>query len=201
MKDTVKNALILFAITLVAGALLGIVYQVTKEPIRVQQELAEQEANQRAYPGATFEDYTAFNKEEADALIAMDPTLEGVSIDGVKTASENGQASGFVIQITTKGYGDDITCTLGITNDGQVNGISLISINETPGLGMNAEKVLVPQFDDVDIPASYFTVTKVQDNLPETVDAISGATITTKAITKGVNAGILYYLNYLKEVS
>ncbi|MCR4764035.1 MAG: FMN-binding protein [Lachnospiraceae bacterium] len=201
MKDTIKNALILFAITLVAGALLGIVYEVTKEPIRIQKELAEQKASQEAYPEATFEEYEGFDEAQAAALLSGDEAYAKVSINDVQVAKLNGQPAGYVIQITTMGYGDDITWTLGLTDDGQVNGIALISINETPGLGMNAEKVLVPQFDDVDIPASFFTVTKTADNLSDTIDAISGATITSRAITNGVNAGLLYYETYLKEVS
>ena len=193
MKETIKIALILFVITLVAGALLGIVYEVTKEPIRVQKALAEQRANQEAYPSATFTEYEAFDKAEADAILAGDENYAKVSIDDVKVAEIGGAPVGYVLQITSMGYGDDITWTLGITNEGQVNGISLISINETPGLGMNAEKVLVPQFDDVDIPPSLFTVIRSTDTLPETIDAISGATITTRAITNGVNAGLAYY--------
>ncbi|MCR5675693.1 MAG: FMN-binding protein [Lachnospiraceae bacterium] len=200
MKETIKNALILFVITLVAGALLGIVYEVTKEPIRVQKALAEQKANQDAYPEATeFKDFSGFDAAETAALLAGDPNFSRVSIDGVKVAEKNGTPDGYAIQITSMGYGDNITWTLGLTNDGLVNGISIISINETPGLGMNANKVLVPQFDDVDIPDDLtFDVTKTADNVPETVDAISGATITTTAITNGVNAGLLYYDTYLK---
>ena len=201
MKDTIKNALILFAITLVAGALLGIVYEVTKEPIRIQKELAEQKASQKAYPEATFEEYAGFDEAQAAALLSEDEAYAKVSINDVQVAKLDGKPAGYVIQITSMGYGDDITWTLGLTDDGQVNGIALISINETPGLGMNAEKVLVPQFDDVDIPASFFTVTKTADNLSDTIDAISGATITSRAITNGVNAGLLYYETYLKEVS
>ena len=203
MKDTIKNALILFVITLVAGALLGIVYEVTKEPIRVQKALAEQKANQEAYPSATFTEYDAFDKAEADAILAGDENYAKVSIDDVKVAEIGGTPDGYVLQITSMGYGDKITWTLGVTNDGEVNGISLISINETPGLGMNAEKVLVPQFDDVEIPPTLFTVIRSTDALPETIDAISGATITSRAITNGVNAGLLYYEQVLagKEVS
>ena len=125
MKETIKNALILFVITLVAGALLGIVYEVTKEPIRVQKALAEQRANQEAYPSATFTEYEAFDKAEADAILAGDENYAKVSIDDVKVAEIGGAPVGYVLQITSMGYGDDITWTLGITNEGQVNGISL----------------------------------------------------------------------------
>ena len=51
MKDMIKGVLVIFLITLVAGALLGVVYQVTKEPIRIQKEIAAQKADQAAFPG------------------------------------------------------------------------------------------------------------------------------------------------------
>ena len=202
MKDTIKNALILFAITLVAGALLGIVYEVTKEPIRVQAQIAEQKANEAVFDGATFTDYADFDAEEAAALLADDSNFSRVSIDGVKVASINGATAGYVIQITSMGYGDSITWTLGLSNEGWVNGISLISINETPGLGMNAEKVIVPQLADIEIPDdNSFEVVKTNDGLTDTIDAISGATITSTAIKNGINAGLLYYDTFLKGES
>lgn len=200
MKDMIKSVFVIFAITLVAGALLGAVYQVTKEPIRIQKEIAGQKADQAAFPGAEFSDYEGFDKTAADAVISMNPSWSGVSIDSVRVAEVGGARAGYVLQITSKGYGDDITWKLGICDDGTVNGISLISIAETPGLGMNAEKVLVPQFDDVAVPDPMFTVVKTDDDLTETINAISGATITTRAITNGVNAGLVYYEQVLKEV-
>ena len=110
----------------------------------------------------------------------------------------SGAALGYVIQIKSKGYGDFITYTVGITNDGNVNGISIISIAETPGLGMNAEKVIVPQF--VDKIAQQFAVVKngqLTDSATQ-IEAISGATITSRAVTNGVNAAVSYFENVLK---
>ena len=200
MKDMIKSVLVIFVITLVAGALLGAVYQVTKEPIRIQKEIAGQKADQAAFPGADFEDYAGFDKASADSVLNTNPSWSGVSIDSVRVANAGGNKAGYVLQITSKGYGDDITYKLGICDDGTVNGVSIISIAETPGLGMNAEKVLVPQFDDVAIPDPMFTVVKTDDELSETINTISGATITTRAITNGVNAGLAYYEQVLKEV-
>ena len=195
-KSMIKNALILFAITLVAGVLLGIVYQVTKEPIAYQEKLAQDKANQSVFAAAsTFEDVTL---DEAKALeVVSDHT--GVTIESVKKALDgSGNGIGYVVQVKSKGYGDFITYTVGITNDGNVNGISIISIAETPGLGMNAEKVIVPQF--VDKTATQFTVAKNGQvtNADTQIEAISGATITSKAITEGVNAAVTYFENVLK---
>jgi electron transport complex protein RnfG len=192
----IKNALILFAITLVAGVLLGIVYQVTKEPIAYQNKLAQDKANQSVFAAAsTFDDVAT---DESGALAAV-TDFTGVTIESVKEAKDaSGSVLGYVIQVKSKGYGDFITYTVGITNEGNVNGISIISIAETPGLGMNAEKVVVPQF--VDKAATVFGVAKNgQVTDPNTqIEAISGATITSKAVTNGVNAAVTYFNNVLK---
>ena len=195
-KSMIKNALILFAITLVAGVLLGIVYQVTKEPIAYQNKLSQDKANQSVFAAAsTFDDVAT---DESGALAAV-TDFTGVTIESVKEAKDaSGSVLGYVIQVKSKGYGDFITYTVGITNEGNVNGISIISIAETPGLGMNAEKVVVPQF--VDKAATVFGVAKNgQVTDPNTqIEAISGATITSKAVTNGVNAAVTYFNNVLK---
>ena len=84
---------------------------------------------------------------------------------------------------------------MGVRNDGTLNGISLLSISETAGLGMEAGKVLVPQFKDR--KAAQFTYTKTGALQPDEIDAISGATITTNAITNGVNLGLYYFNEFL----
>lgn len=195
-KSMIKNALILFAITLVAGVLLGIVYQVTKEPIAYQQKLAQDKANQSVFAAASTFDDVDLDESKAAAAVA-DHT--GVVIESIKEAKDSsGAGLGYVIQIKSKGYGDVITYTVGITNESMINGISIISIAETPGLGMNAEKVIAPQF--VDKSATTFTVAKNgQVTDPDTqIEAISGATITSKAVTEGVNAAVAYFDNALK---
>lgn len=195
-KTMIKNALVLFAITLVAGILLGLVYQVTKEPIAYQEKLAQDKANQSVFAAAsTFEDV------EIDETMAVAATSDyaGITINSVKKALDaSGAALGYVIQVKSKGYGDFIDYTVGITNGGSINGISIISIAETPGLGMNAEKVIVPQF--VDKVATMFGVAK-NGQLTDAntqIEAISGATITSRAVTNGVNAAVLYFDNCLK---
>ena len=194
-KTMIKNALILFVITLVAGVLLGFVYQITKEPIAYQNQLAETKANQEV-----FTDAASFEEVELDEAAAVTATAEysKISIVSAKKALDaSGNTLGYVLQISSVGYGDEIVFTMGITNDGVLNGISIISINETPGLGMNAEKVLVPQFVAKTILGN-FEVTKTTATSDSQIEAISGATITSRAITNGVNAGINYWSNVLK---
>ncbi|WP_026652737.1 RnfABCDGE type electron transport complex subunit G [Butyrivibrio proteoclasticus] len=195
-KSMIRNALILFAITLIAGILLGLVYQVTKDPIAYQDKLAQDKANQSVFATAK-----SFNDVALDEAKAADVATnhQGVTIESVKEAvDESGAVAGYVIQVKSKGYGDFIQYTVGITNDGNINGISIISIAETPGLGMNAEKVVAPQF--VDKAKALFTVVKNgQLTDPNSqIEAISGATITSRAVTEGVNGAVEYFTNALK---
>ena len=143
-----KEAGILFAITLAAGIILGYVYELTKEPIRQQQEKAIQEACRQVFQEA--EEFRTSN----DALpvsLAEELADGGVTIGTVYEAygaSADGQGLlGYVVETTSsEGYAGDITLYVGITLDGTVNGVSILEISETPGLGMRAEEVLAPQF-------------------------------------------------------
>lgn len=192
MKSMIKDAIILLLITLIAGAALGYVNYITEGPIA----LAEENAKKAAYR-EVFEDADAF-EIIADATPYTSISEWGgegfsnVKINEVLNAKDSeGNVLGYVLGITTsEGYGGDITFTLGISSDGTITGVSILSISETAGLGMKAPEVLVPQFDD---KVSSYTVTKTGATSDAEIDAISGATITSKAVTNAVNAGLFYF--------
>lgn len=191
----IKDALILFAITVVAGLLLGVVYDVTKEPIAQQKEKAKQEACANVFAAAeTFSPLTDTTDINGDVL---SDNIDGVDIDEVMEALDSDkQLLGYVVTVTDhEGYGGDIQFSMGVTLDGTLNGISLLSISETAGLGMKAGDVLVPQFANKKV--EQFTYTKSGAANDSEIDAISGATITTNAIVNGVNAGLQYVRNLL----
>lgn len=194
MKNTmIKNTLILTAITLVSGILLGFVYEITKEPIAQATAAATAAAYAEVFSTAEeFVDYDGFDSTEAEAVLTS-AGLNDDTIDGVVVAMNNGEELGYVITTTAHdGYGGDITFTIGVTNDGIINGISVLSISETAGLGMKAaDPAFSDQFADVEVQT--FTVTKTGSIGESEIDAISGATITSNAVTNGVNAGLAYW--------
>ncbi len=193
-----KEAGILFAITLIAGLLLGFVYELTKEPIRQQEEKAVQEACQAVFADAEhFEELDAYTPS-ADTAQKLADT--GITIGTVYEAQDaSGTQLGYVIQTTTsEGYGGNIVLYVGIRLDGTVNDISILSISETPGLGMKAGDVLVPQFHNKNVKS--FAYTKTGSTSDSEIDAISGATITTKAVTNAVNGSLLAFNDYVQEV-
>ena len=89
---------------------------------------------------------------------------------------------------STQGYGGNIVLYLGVAMDGTLNDISILEISETPGLGMAAPDVLVPQFHDR--KADSFVYTKTGATAENEIDAITSATITTSAVTNAVNGGL-----------
>lgn len=198
MKSMVKDALILFAITLVAGLLLGAVNEITKEPIAIAKENAKQDAYRNVFSEADkFVDHGV--DENVSGAFTTETGYRAADFDEVVEAYANDKLLGYVIVVTDhEGYGGDIQFAMGLTLEGKLNGISLLSISETAGLGMEAPKVLVPQFADKDTTEK-FTITKSGSTTPSEIDAISGATITTKAIVGGVNFGIDYFNEALKE--
>ena len=197
MKKIIKDTFVLMVITLVSGLLLGMVYEVTKDPIKKQEEEQKIAAYQKVFEDAeTFE--KTEDQEATDQMIAESlkkAELEGkAQIDEVlKAVSKDGNTLGAVMQITSKeGYGGDICCTVGIQNDGTVNGISILSISETAGLGMKADtEEFRNQFAGK--KADAFTYTKTGATAENEIDAISGATVTTNAVTNGVNAGLSFF--------
>ncbi len=196
VSDMIRAAAILLVITLAAGLLLGVVYQVTKEPIARQKELAKQEACKEVFADAAgFEGLEVTNP---DASYWAQAGYGEESVDEVMAAEDDsGNILGYVITVTTKeGYGGDIRFSMGIRTDGTVNGISILEIAETAGLGMRAEEVLKPQFADKNVEK--FEYTKTGAAADSQIDAISGATKTTNAVVNGVNAGLYYFQTQLK---
>lgn len=195
-QKIVHDALILTAFTLVLGLLLGIVYGITKDPI----EKANEEATKAAYQ-AVFADADAFNEVEYDKDSANQLVADAGFSDTIDTVVEavdaSGEGLGYVITVTAKDASQSsITFSVGIQNDGTVNGYSITDIAETPGLGMKAEEeAFYSQFQNKNV--AEFTVVKQAPAADNEIEAITGSTITSKAMANGCNAAIYYFQNAL----
>lgn len=194
MKNMLKDAAVLFLITLIAGLALGVVYQVTKAPIAEQEIKAKNSACAEVFEAAsTFVPYEGFDAGNAKKVLEA-AELPKADIEETMTALDaNGTVLGYVITVVShEGYGGDIKFTVGIQTDGTVNGMSILTITETAGLGMKAKS---DEFKAqwMNKKVEKFEYTKSGAIADNQIDAISGATITTKAVTNGVNAGIAYF--------
>ena len=198
MKNMLKDTAILLIITLISGAILGFVFELTKEPIALQEEKAKQEAYKEVFTDAASFEVMTDPDEAAMTAVAAEGGYTQTSVNEVaKAVDGSGSVLGYVITVTSHaGYGGDIKFSMGVRSDGTLNGISILSISETAGLGMRAEEVLKPQFAEKQVVQ--FSVTKTGAASDDQIDAISGATITSNAVTNAVNAGLYYYQNELE---
>ena len=165
----------LFAITAISACLLAVVNEVTSPIIKINTENAQIEANK-----SVVKEAKSFNNVEfEDESGIVNSISEGVD--------SNGNTCGYAVSVLPKGYGGEISLTVGIDNECQVIGMEVISQSETAGLGAKCtEKEFQNRF-----LGKTNGVTVVKNNAKDNeVDAISSATITSKAITKGVNAAL-----------
>ena len=130
-------------------------------------------------------------------------TVEPCGEDEIIRSVHKGE-TGFVIETVTYGYAGEITMLIGVSNEGTVTGLVVRDMSETPGLGANAltDHVFLSQFLNVSgevaistSGADAFTGATSESSTTEAesyVDAISGATVTSKAIVRCVNAAVAY---------
>lgn len=210
MSNIVKDTVILLVITLISGLGLGFVYNVTKEPRAAQAEKVKMEAYQTVFAAAeSFGEPIELDSEKLNKYIAeadkktkaadsdnTNADINAVIDEAVPALDGGGEILGYVITVTdNEAYDGAVQFSVGITNDGTVNGISFLSISETPGLGMKAaEDSFTSQFANKNV--DYFKYTKTGAAGDESIDALSGATITTNAIANGATAAI-YCFDYI----
>ena len=196
-----KDALILCAITLVAGACLGGVYEITKAPIAA----AELEAKSVAYRVVLPEAAEFVADDLTDVIAAANGEIAGMGFgnvtvgEAVTGVDASGAPVGYVVTSTSNdGYGGAITVSVGIQADGTVSGIEFLTLAETAGLGMNAQKPeWKAQYAGKNVDA--FSVTKGGAAADNEINAISGATITSNAVTGAVNAAVYFAKNCMAQ--
>lgn len=172
LKEFLVPTLTLFVICLVATALLGLTNNVTA-PI-IEKLAIETEVKSRQ---VVFADAKSFGEAEVLA--------DGTSV--VTALDDAGNVIGHVVVNTAKGYGGDISVMTGVDAEGKVTGVNILSHAETAGLGAKAaEQSFRDRFVGL-IGGITVSKDKAGDN---SVDAITGATITSRAVTDAVNAAI-----------
>lgn len=208
MKTIIKNTVILFAITLVAGLGLGFVYNVTSDARAEQEEKTKLSAYESVMPGMDGFENVKIDKECAKYIenrmkenekagnISTIKAFSGEVNEVVLAKDKEGKNLGYIVTVTDKeAYSGSLQMTVGVTEDGTVKGISFLSLSETPGLGMKAdEDSFKSQFKNKKV--DYFVYEKSGAESDNEIDAISSATITTNAVTHGVNAAI-YCVDYI----
>ena len=159
--------IILGAICLVCALLLGLVNMITADPIKAAKQRKTEQAMKAVLPADSYEsvEYTG-----GDAL--------------VKAVYRAGDA-GYVVEVTPSGFGGEVDLMVGVGSDGTVTGISVITHSETSGLGAKAKTD--PEWGKQFIGMS--GEVKVSKDGGK-VNAITGATITSRAVSSGVTAAL-----------
>lgn len=180
-KEFAIPTVALFLICLVATTFLAVTNNVTAPKIAELAEQTEVETRQKVLPAATGFGGTQKMKNGSGTY--------AVGKDA------NGNEVGYVFVTVSKGYGGDVKIMTGIDKDGAVTGISPLELNETAGLGMKAQNdSFLDQFKgkvkDIAVNKNSASGNEIQ--------ALTGATITSKAVTAAVNEALSYYDSNLK---
>ena len=180
MKEIMKLGIILLIICLVSAALLAFTYDITKLPIDEQREKASQQSRKDVLPDAeSFEvlEEDLFSTLSNDKIVEVYKGLKGTEIIG------------YVIKTVPAGYGGEVEVITGISTEGKVTGVRVGTHQETPGLGANATlPYFYEQYEGMSTDIS-IGVSKTEQSESE-IKAIAGATITSWAVTTGVNYSI-----------
>lgn len=189
-KDMIKLGLNLLIISAVAALLLAFTNSITADTIAQRSEQANAEARKLVL--STAQDF----EEVKDAKTDNSKGVEVSEIFEAKDAS--GNTVGYTLKVLPSGYGGTIELMVGIDSaNGKVSGINVVSNSETAGLGAKATE---PEFSDQykEKPLEELSVIKNGTPGDTEIKAISGATITSSAVTNGVDAAIEVYNNSLK---
>lgn len=182
----IKNTLILFAITAVAGLFLSLVNSLTADAIAEQKVIQRENALQVVLPDSAF---TELEQKESEKYPKV------ISVYEAKT--KDGKANGYAFLLNSKGYGGVIAIMVGIDHNGVLSGMDILTHAETPGLGANADgEKFKGQIQGKE--TTFGLVVAKGNGDGQNVDAISGATITSEAVVSAVNEAIAYYNEVLK---
>lgn len=187
MKETASLTLKLFLICSIVVALLAFVNMITAPIIENNDETNFQLAMSEVLPDS--------NSFEQVDIKGFAPKETGVKIGSLYKGNNGGYVSS---AICSEGYGGDISVMVGINDDFTINKVKIMAMAETPGLGAKAsEDEFINQYNGL---TKDITVTKDGIKHHNLIYPISGATRTSNAVTKAVNAAIYAaeYSNALK---
>lgn len=158
-----KLVLILFAVTAVAALLMALVNGLTQDRIAALAEARRQEAMSAVMPGENV----IFSQVPFDPETVLD----------MQAAYQGGLLRGYCVQLTADGFGGPITLMVGVDGGGKVTGVTLLDHHETAGVGTRV---------DDDAYLGRFRGKAAGSG----VDALSGATVTSRAVARGVDAAL-----------
>ena len=179
MSNIIKPAVVLLVICVIAAGLLGYVNKITTAPIEAQEALAKSESIKAVLPDGEPGEEIEVNKN---------------NITSVTPVNQNGEPIGYAVAVTTRGFSAGLQLMFGVDTTGTITGLSVVNCsNETPGLGANAaNESFYGQFTG---KSGTVAVTKDGGD----INALTGATITSRAIANAATEAIKYVQNNYLE--
>ena len=179
MNKTIKVVGTLLVICLVAALALGYTNSITAPIIAERNVQADNALRKDVLPEA--KDFEKVESSEFDA--------QGGMIQEVYKGLDGSEVVGYTIKTAPSGYGGTFDCMVGISKDGKITGVNMSNMQETAGLGAKAvEPEFRGQYKGKE--AKELVVAKGSAKGDNEILAISGATITSTAVTNGVNSAI-----------
>ena len=193
-SSIIHDALSLTIITIVCSFALAFVFEITKDPIKAREDEKKNAGYQVVYSDAAnmATDEELLTLATGTDMSTLNADYAGVTIDDVIQAlDDNGNKIGYIVKSNVRGYSSAISVAIGYSLDGVVQGIELLANNDTPGFGLELSN---PEFKNrfSGVQTDQFVLTKGSASNDNDIDVYSGATITTTAVIKAVNAGISF---------
>lgn len=163
---------------IVAAAGLAVTYSITAPRIAEQEKAAERAALKEVIPEAA-----SFEAAGPEMLAEAQDAAGESTVSGVYAATDqSGALIGWGFKVASRGYGGPISMVLGLDRNGKVLGLTIVSMNETPGLGtrVKSDPTFLPQF--MSLPDGY------TDADVKKLDTISGATKSSRGVRNSVAA-------------
>jgi len=175
-NEILHLGLVLFSITFATALLLGLVNLITKDKIAEAERL---------------ETYGAMKKivENADDFVEIPFESDSKIVTGLFEARSKGEPAGYCVTVSSPGYAGVIDMIVGISRDsGKVLGVEIVSMSETPNLGTKTKSAaFMEQYMGGEGP---FIVVTGATPAANRIEAVSGATKSSQAVTAGVNAAL-----------
>lgn len=196
MRDMIKPSLVLFLVCLFVTAALALTYNITKDTIKARAAADAESARKEVLADA--ETFIQVDEAQIMSIIEKNPELD-VAKEVFEGMKEN-QTIGYVFSVTNKGYGGEIDVIVGIDAAGMITGIKIVEHSETAGLGSKVtEDTFLSQLVGIAPERALKVVKNKGSNNDEDIVAVSGATISSKAVVGAVQAALDLYRELVKQ--
>ncbi len=179
-KEIIIPTVVMILICLVVTVALSGTNLITKDKIQKIQKSQQDESMREVLPADEYAEKTgSSNNQDYTYYIA----------------TKSGETSGYIFVTTEKGYGGDVKVMTAVSTNGSIEAVKVLDVSEeTPGLGQNTGKeIWYSQFSGINARGEISVQKSGASKETATVNAVTGATISSTAVTKAVNKAVSYY--------